>query len=224
MDHVTIDRTVLPPEEHAAAQTVEMNLIHLHTAATEFRHTVELYLFAHDRKLATPDDSCRMIAWINIAGRNGSIVAYGIHMVMQAINSVNAPTLRKMVDMNGRSQGTKLFAAEFPNIAGIRTSAAHPGELSATQTQLDKHHLKETMVSGLGVFGAGSYVSGGMVAGDDHLIYSASFEGTPVEYELSVRKADVLEKIAQHYSRAFYPLENATSAARREQMRQPGRP
>src|SRR5829696_7438607 len=202
---------------------MEMNLIHLHTAATEFRHTVELYLFAHDRKLAGhpgDDDSWRMIAWINIAGRNGSMVAYGIQMAMQAINSVSAPTLRKMVDMNERSQGTKLFAAEFPNIAGIRTAAAHPGELSATQTQLDNHHLKATMVSGLGVFGAGSYVTGGMVAGDDHLIYSASFEGKPVEYELSVRKADVLEKIAQHYSRAFHPLENARSAAPREQMRQ----
>src|SRR5215208_5968019 len=114
MDHVIVDWAVLPLEEHAAAKTVETNLIQLHTLATEFRHTVELYLFAHDRKLAGQpgdDDSWRMIAWMNIAGRNGSIVAYGIHRVMQAINSVNAPTLRKMVDMNERSQGTKFFAA-----------------------------------------------------------------------------------------------------------------
>ena len=131
-----------------------MNLIHLHRAATEFRHTVELYLFAHDRKLAGQAGDryfWRMIAWMEIAGRNGSIVAYGIHMVMQAINSVNAPTLQKMVDMNERSQATKLFTAEFPNIAKIRKSAAHPGELSATEKQLDKHRLKENMVSGLGL-------------------------------------------------------------------------
>src|SRR5829696_1331100 len=127
--------------------------------------------------------------------------------------------VRKMVDMNERDQATKLFAAEFPNIAGIRKSAAHPGELSATEKQLEKHRLKETMVSDLGVIGAGSYVTGGIAAGGDHLIYTASFEGKPVKYELSVRKADVLEKIAQHYSRAFYPLENPRSAAQREQMR-----
>lgn len=219
MELVRIDRATLPPGEHTAADTVERNLLHLETAAEEFRRTVELYVFTHDRKLAGQDDSRRMVSWINIAGRNGAIVAYGMHMVMQAINSINAPILRQKVDMGERSQATKLFAAEFPNIAHIRTSAAHPGELSATDKELEKHRLKEPMLSGLGFFGPGSFVHGGMHAENDKLTYTASFEGRPASYELSMRKADVLAMVAQHYNRAFYPLENPMAAAQRIQMR-----
>ena len=219
MDLVDIDRGKLPPEEHKAAETVKLNLIHIQIAAQDFRHTVELYLFAHDRKLAGEDNSRRMIAWMKLAGRSGAILAYSIHRVMQAINAVNAPTLRALVNMKERNQATSLFDAEFPNIAGIRTSAAHPGELTDTENKLANHRLKKAMVSGLGYFGAGSYIVDGMNAYGDHLIFSASFDGKPAQYELSMKKADVLDKVTRHYCRAFYPLEGATAALQRERMR-----
>lgn len=216
MDFVRIDRTALPPDEQAAADSIERNLIHLQMAAERFRHTVDLYLFAHERKLAGQDDMQKMIAWIDIAGRNGAILAYDIHMVTQAINSVNAPALRNKIDMDERRLATKLFTDEFRTIAGIRTSAAHPGELSAREGEIDKHRLRKDINSELGSFAAGTYISGGTSANADSLIYSASFRGNSVQYELSMRKADVLETVAQHYCRAFYLLEDAISAAQRE--------
>jgi hypothetical protein len=207
MDYVAIDPTKLPPEEHAAVRTVSSNLTHLQMAACEFRDTAELYFLAHNQKLSGRYDSRRMIAWINIAGRNGAIVAHGIHKAMEAIEKVKAPTLKGLIDIDEQQLATSLFAAEFPNIAAIRHSAAHPGEFSGNEKDLKKHRLREPMMGRLGYLGAGAFVTGGMTAGKDRLIYTASFKGEPADYELSTRKADALDRVAQHYCRAFYPLD-----------------
>ena len=215
MDIVRIDHDALPPEERDAAKTVEDKLLHMQRAVQDFRHTFDLYAHAHERKLAAQNEGGRemwkMITWIHAAGRNGAIITYGFWMAMQEINSVNAPTLRGKIDMEERKKATRLFEAEFPKIAHIRTAAAHPGEL---ESEAEDHRLKESGTSG--AINAddffGSFVGPTVTAENERLIYTASFKGALADYELSARKADALGAVAQHYCRAFYPLEDGISA------------
>jgi hypothetical protein len=209
MDHVFMDRNNLPKDEHEAARSIEHNLIMLDMIADEFRQTVDLYLFAHARKsaimaqrranMSAPlnarrfgnlPDSGEMIGLIKIAGRNGAVVANGFARIMEAINSTKAPTIWAKADQTERRKGTKLFASEFPTIEGIRTSAAHPGELAKSPTEQQRHRLSKAVRSTSIIAGEGSgvYISDMMHGSPDKLVFGASVMGDFVEYELSMPK------------------------------------
>ena len=222
-DVVCVDRQKLPEEEHDAARSIETNLIRLQTLAEEFRHSVHLYIFAHDKKLAAPVGSPlshQMRAWIQIACRNGAIVARSFSILMHAINSAKMPTIWQRANMHEREAATKLFATEFPAIEGVRQSAAHPGELSKSADEANKHRLKETLEGNQSYFGAGVFLEGHVCALNESATYTSSFKEKPVSYELSIRKADILDTVATHYCRAFHPTESEISRLQRERRRQ----
>jgi hypothetical protein len=223
VDFVRIDRGALPPEEHEAVRTLESNLLQLQTLAKEFRYTVDLSVFAHDQKLANDgrEEMWKFIAWMNVAGRNGAILACSFFMLMQEINSPNAPTIRGKVDLQFRKAATKLFNDEFPRINNIRDSAAHPGELGASKAEADRHRLKEGGTSGAWIVeeDSGTFMQGNISAREDGgLVYTSSFKGKLVDYELSMQKADILDEVAALYRAAYYPLESPASAAMRRRM------
>lgn len=208
MDLVRLDRTKLPPEDHEAAEFIEANLMSLQSGADGFRWTVDFYLHIRELKRAGLD-TWRKVAWTRIAGRNGAIEAYSFSMVMQLIAELLTPAMRLRMNMEKKRAATGLFAREFPQIAAIRNSTAHPGQLSGTPAEIAQHRLG----------GEGVYLSDFMSAEDDKLTLSASFKGRPASYELSADKADALAAAAGLYREAFGPLEDPTTVWWREQTR-----
>jgi hypothetical protein len=214
MDTVTIDRNALPADEHEPAQYIETNLVSLFSAADSFRDTADLYLHARELRHA----------WVRIAGRNGAIEAYSFMMVMQLIaeTRAKAPTIWSRIDPTKKDEATKLFADEFPTIAGIRNSTAHPGQLSGDPSEIEKHRLKDALVEIDGILQPANrmYIADSMKGDDTKLEVRASFKGKLVAYELSHAKADALMRVATFYSEAFYPLEQPIYAERRSMLRQ----
>lgn len=207
-----MDREALPPEEWQAAEYIEGNLRSLQRGAEAFRYTVEFYM--HIRELVRTEsiDTWRKVAWTRMAGRDGAIEAYSFNMVMELINDWRrrAPTPWGRMDKAKMKVATGLFAKEFPNIAGVRNSAAHPGQLSGSPEEIARHRL-----GGIGIF-----IGDSMSASDDALHFGSTYKQRPVEYELSYAKADALAKVACLYNEAFWPLEHPTEAAHRELRRQ----
>ena len=214
MDLVSIDRAGLSAVECVAAKALEHNLLNLQLRAQGFRDTIALYRHVRERKRVGVEEF--KVAWTQIAGRNGAIEAQGFAETMAAINSVDAPTIRAKMDASRKRTGTRLFAHEFPNIAGIRNSTAHP-ELPADPKEVEKHRMKETGQNAGWLVGAdsGLFISDSMAANDERLVFSASFKGRLVSYELSETKAGVLDEVAQLFRSAFYPAEDPISIARR---------
>jgi hypothetical protein len=224
MDSVLIDRNALPPEEHSAANSIQQNLMTLQANAEEFRQSANLYLFAHTRKLLVHEQDMRqsfeMIAIMKIAGRNGAVVAYSFSRIMEAINCTKAPTIWAKADKTEKQKATKLFAKEFPSINAVRHSAAHPGELMKNADEEARHRLRQPLVHPAVQMGGPSYIESLMHASNDALRFGSTFEGQFREYELSLAKADVLDAVASHYCRTFYPLENQAQAQAAQYLRE----
>lgn len=221
MDFIRVARNAIPPEEHEAAGSIEHNLMMLQQGAEDFRRTVDLYLFAHAVKVSGSPATQELVNWIKIAGRHGAIVADSFSRLMEAINKSKAPHIWAKADLQLREKATGRFAAEFPTSAQIRNSAAHPGELSKSTKEQQKHRLKKAVSNTIINAGEGSglFISDMMNGADDKLTFGASFKGDWVEYELSIAKADALAVIADLYCRAFYPLEHPSAAQQREWAR-----
>lgn len=221
MDYIRFDAAALPADEHEAADYAQRNLTHLQFAALGFRSSVEFYMHIRElKRIGLPN--ARKVAWTKIAGRNGAIEAYGFWMAMQAIHEMKAPTIQSRIDMAKRKAGASLFAAEFPTVAGLRQTTAHPGEFSATPENMERHRItKAVSTPNIRIEeGGGVFIADRMAAGDDKLTFMASFKGKLVEYELSYAKADALDRVATLYLEAFFPLEDAITAS----QRQPPRP
>lgn len=214
MDFVSIDRAGLSGVECVAANALEHNLLSLQVRAQGFRDTLGLYLHVRERKRQGVEEF--KVAWTQIAGRNGAIEAQGFADTMAAVNSINAPTIWAKMDAATKRTGTKLFAREFPNIAGIRNSTAHP-ELATNPNEVEKHRMTEAGQNAGWIIGAesGLFISDSMTAHDDRLVFSASFKGRLASYELSEAKAAILDEVAQLFRAAFYPAEDPISVARR---------
>lgn len=213
MDFVRMDRSALPPEEHQAAWEIESNLSTIQMLSQEFRQSAHLYLFSHGRQTLHADQLRDMIGLQKIAGRNGAVVAYSFARIMEAINSTKAPTIWAKADKAERTKATKLFAREFPSIEHIRHSAAHPGELRKNPAERARHELKGPIAHRIiQSTGGGVYIESAMEAGPDSLVFSATIYGELREYQLSLAKADVLDTVANHYFRTFYPLEDTRQA------------
>jgi hypothetical protein len=218
-DIVHFDRSAIPPEEHEAAHAIELNLLTLQHNADGFRKAADLYLFAHTQKLYAqnnnPDLMREMIAWVQMAGRNGAIVAHSFAKIMEATAAIKAPTIWSKADMKERRAASKLFANEFPKVTHVRQAAAHPGELMKNPAEHRRHRSKKPFFTPGIQAGENTYVEGHMRAMNDHLMYGGTFEGEMVQYELSLRKARVLMEVVEHYRRTFYPLEHPTAAQSR---------
>lgn len=221
---IRIDRATLPEGERDPAASIEQNLVALQNNAEEFRQTVDLYRFAHarERHLSQLDRGQRrdMIALVKIAGRNGAVVAYSFSRLMEAINATKAPIMWSKADMAEKKKATRLFASEFPSIAAIRQSAAHPGELAKNSVEQERHRLKAPLEHPAVQATEGVYIEGLMHAAPDSLNFGATFEGKLAQYELSMAKADVLDAVTDHYCRTFYPLEEANGAPTRAFFRE----
>ncbi|MBF5091144.1 hypothetical protein F1640_14215 [Novosphingobium sp. NBM11] len=183
----------------------------MQSAAREFRQTADLYLFAQARKklLLGADNFLiqDMIGLTTIAGRNGAVVANSFAKLMEAVNATQAPTIWSLAEMAARRAGTKLFSQYFPEIASIRTSAAHPGELSKSKAELFSHKLTSPIKTSALHSGPGIYISDMMETHENSLIFSATVKGRMVSYELSMRTADVLDCVNAQYHRVFLALE-----------------
>jgi len=206
MHAVSIDLSTLPAEEHEAARAISSNLLILQFIARDFRNAADFY--AHIRTLVRQNgiDAQRKMAWTKMAGRSGAIDANGFRAVMEAINKAKAPTIWDKVNMVERDAAVRMFSSEFQTIGGIRTSTAHPGELTKDENQRNKHAAKADVRTSSSDFRAGTFISDLMEASDDHLVFSATFKGSLVSYELSLAKADALDRIAARYVSAFRPL------------------
>ena len=215
----SIDVSALPQDEHQAANSINWNILQLKSSAEEFRSSLELLLYV-ESTFGGMDQIRRRAEWTRIACRNGAIVAHGFWMGMQAINATAAPTVWSKANMKARNKATKLFSTEFPTLAKIRKSAAHPVELSATDAEASKHRLKAPF-EGLSMsIGEGSFVQGGVHVAPGKAEYHATFDGQLVSYTLCEEKAYALEEVANLYNQTFWPLEAATAAARRELLQQ----
>ena len=101
------------------------------------------------------------------------------------------------MDLQKKKEATRLFAREFPEIASIRNSTAHPGQLSGSPRDINSHRLG----------GVGVYLTDLMVADDDKLTLTATFNKKFASYELSFGKANKLAEVAALYCDAFQALE-----------------
>lgn len=205
MEVVHINRTALPPDEREAAGYIEQNLIMLQSIAGDFRHTVDLYMHIRELRRLGQLETWRKVAWTKIAGRNGAIEANGCAAVFDAVIKANAPTLWAKVDMAQRESATRLFSAEFPDVASVRNSTAHPGELTKTAVEIEKHRAVAPATDLILSIGA-VFIADGMQANDQRLIFSATFKKRLVSYELSYAKADALDQAVTQFVRAFHPL------------------
>jgi inosine/xanthosine triphosphate pyrophosphatase family protein len=139
---------------------------------------------------------------------------------MHAINASKAPTLWQRIDMAEREAANRLFSAEFPRIEHVRQTAAHPGELSKSAVEAAKHRLREAVHNERIQVAedSGIFIQSMVHAAEDHMIYSSTFKGQLVEYELSTRKANALAAVVGHYRRAFYPAEDPQWAQMRKMI------
>lgn len=205
---VRISLKGVPIEEYDAIDSIQSNFSTLENLARGFRETVDLYLFTNacSKKFQSEVDRYwhDNSGWYQIAARNGAISAYSFLRVLEAINSAPCPTVWSMIDSTSRKIATKLFASEFPKVSGIRQSTAHPGELTKSKKERQRHSLNDN--------GSELYISGMMQVSDNGMIVSSTFEGKMVGYELSLRKADVLDAVIKHYECAFIPLEEEGDA------------
>jgi hypothetical protein len=156
--------------------------------------------------------------WASLAGSQGAIIACSFWEVMQATNAMKAPAIWANADMAERGRGIKLFGQQFPQIAAIRKSAAHPGELSATAAEWAKHSIKGSFEAfGIAaVDGTDAFIQGTMYVEGSKMTYGSSFRGKPVSYELSEESAQVLESVAGSYLITFLPLEGEKARQARE--------
>ena len=200
---VRISLKGVPFEEYDAVDSIQSNFSTLESLARGFRETVDLYLFTNacSKKFQAEVDSYwhENSGWYQIAARNGAISAYSFLRVLEAVNSAPCPTVWSMIDTSSKKIATKIFASEFPKVSGTRQSTAHPGEFTKSKKERQRHSLNNN--------GSELYISGMMQTSDNGMIVSSTFEGKMVDYELSLRKADVLDAVIKHYESAFIPLE-----------------
>lgn len=221
MDTPRIDRSVIPPEEYEAADYIERNLSSLRLAAESFQYTLDFYLHIRELKRVGMD-VWRNVAWTKIAGRNGAIEAYGFSSIMKVLNSTKPPVIRSKMDLSKRKEATALFSKEFANVAGVRNSTAYPGLFSINPKEMDTHRMKQPADHAGWTISEdnGIVIQDSMAAGDDNLLFSASFRGRLDYYELSPVKAAALNRVAQLYCECFFPLESPIAGDQREQRRQ----
>jgi len=220
MEPVLFDFGRLPPEELEAGHAIWRNLMELQHAAENFRLAVDLFMLVRElRPLPSADDMPdwsdegqlrrrQQNSWMRIAGRSGAIDANGCRALMTAIKKAKAPTVWASAAMAEREAGWALFAAEFPNILGIRNAAAHPGELSKDAKEMREHMKEGPFVIGAMTAEENSsvFISGSMQIIPGGMVYRSTFKGEIVEYELSYRKANVLDQVTRHYIETFRPF------------------
>lgn len=210
MDIPRIDFDLLPSEEHLTAHRLETNLCTLVRIAAEFRCSVNLYLFGKNKlpgmRAQFGSNIGDLPGFAEIATRNGAILAGGFAHVRIAIDNCRAPTLWAKSNIDQRKEGKRLFVTEFPNIIDVRDAAAHPGEFIKNNWEAEKHGLKDRTEIGSISLGPTSYMEGMMSLQADHAIFYATTRGSIASYELSMRKADVLDTVIEHYIAAICPI------------------
>ena len=206
MDLTIIDRRRVSAEEQEAAESIQMNLMHLRIAVADFRSVLDLYMHIRDLNRADQIQHKSKVGWTKIAGREGAICANGLFMAMQNINKTNAPQISKLVDIEMRKRGQADFENAFRNVMSVRITAAHPGELYGKAKELEDHRLRDAAVSDGMVLGEGSFAADMMNASDEKLTFSATFKGRLVSYELSQATADKMTEAVKTYVGAFRAL------------------
>lgn len=202
---IIINREILPPEEHEAANTIQQNIYLLASSADGFRHTYNLYQHIRERRMMGIEEF--KVPWTKIAGRNGAIEAYACKEIMASIAGINAPVIRSKMDHDKKDEANRLFVAEFPDISAVRNSTAHP-ELGAKPKEIEKHRAIGPASNSFLFIGDNNtmFVADSMHATEERLEFSSSFKKKLVSYELSEAKADALDEVARLYCAAFAPL------------------
>jgi len=204
-----VDLSKLPTEEHEVARSIQIGLLALKSNVAAFSASLDLYIYAHERKMGRPEgyDSWRMISWINLAGTNGAIAAASFVTTLHYLASLDGAEIKRRWDPAEYKAAKTLIKTKMPGIKGVRASAAHPGEWLADVKESAKHALREEVEApGGALFGSGVSVSGGMHALRDRLNFSATYAGQLESYELSAENVAVLDNALKHMVAAYLPL------------------
>jgi hypothetical protein len=210
MRSLYIDYDGYSEAEIVIAKSLERNLNQLSVLALEFRSTVHLYLLCFQQRELIKDVKdqyglrdlklfSNVSDWFTIVGRNGAILCYSYDRLISEINSCHLRQIKERVDFEERKKGTKLFHNQFKDIKKVRNSSAHPGEFTKNPEGFEKHCYK---------MGGRIYIQNMMNAGEDELSYGSTVEGKFVNYRLSEQKADILDRVTEHYFKAYYPLQH----------------
>ncbi|MES2271331.1 MAG: hypothetical protein V4533_10635 [Pseudomonadota bacterium] len=213
----------LPPEEKEKSNKLKSIFNDLVARVAELDHAVALYgvsmkeldgleIVRDEMGMPTQESmqrrstlSGRYVTWGNMGARCGAMAVYSFYQILQAAGAIanKCPTIIQYQDHDIKRAATKLFDANFPNFAGVRYHAAHPGEPAAKGS--DAHSIN-TGVNIEGVMDIASgvqvFMSGTMI--DDH--YTCTYEGNMISYHVHIATVNKLMDVLLEYFRSFEPL------------------
>ncbi|WP_176473093.1 hypothetical protein [Sphingomonas lenta] len=113
------------------------------------------------------------------------------------------------VDLDAKKRAQKILESNFPQIASIRLSAAHPREIGSTPRDHEKHSIKgghsDRVISSSS---PQLLIEGSLLIEDHRLVYTSSISGRAVSFELSETSYKHLVDAQLEFWNAFSPLED----------------
>lgn len=215
--------SLLPAEERDDLIKLSHSCSGLTDKVEELRHAIDLHLWSNQQFHSLdaergPDGGPtiaarerwrqhgpRFSAWSDMGARCGAMAIYGFHIIMKRTTTIanRCPTVLLHQDKSARRNATSLFNKYFPDFAGIRTFAAHPGETS--EQDIEKHSITKALeIDGvLSVKeGASIFLEGTMMNGH----YTVSYHGRTAAYRVHPETAAALEEVATEYFQSFAPV------------------
>jgi hypothetical protein len=133
--------------------------------------------------------------WSHIAARDGAMQIFHVWKTFAAVSHTlpTCPSLQAKVDRKGVTTVIRLFKSAFPNTEGLRYIAAHLAEASLRAGEHAVRSFDPQTAPAMTV---------GSVSLNERL-YSASYKGCLVSYELSRDTADKMLSLLERLAKCF---------------------
>lgn len=189
------------PAEEPQADVIDRQLLQLATCTVNFGAALEIRQTALTQRA--------LMAWLGVAGRDGSVTLWNFQQAMSAIKRAldTAPTLRATVKVADIVSTASTFYQKFPDFKRMRDAVGHASELAKSPQAMAANAGKPNPSLGLGtmrlVAGPGQATFHDSFMGDT--FFTTGFEGDVVKYDLSEASLQVLVEITRQIFAAFPP-------------------
>lgn len=194
----------LPDGQQDAGRICQSNLDALASYVRDLRTAVEIFDYAFEQRGPPPFfmPNQDFFPWLLVAARQGILSVYNYRMAFKGVRSQlrQSEALRLQAIGPDIERNKETFDRSFPNLAELRQTVLHDGELLWNQERDRENRNRKDYSGPLGEFaGNGSAIKSGI--GDR--TYTATFSGSVVEFEMSSLKVEQLEALRSDLIRAL---------------------
>ena len=226
----------LPEAEQAKARNIESSLYGLRRHLDQFVHALTLLNFAGsewqrlekepgwDRK--RDDLACTASGWMTIAARDGAMTISHFAASMEAVKRAlhRCPTLMPMVEASHFRTANRLFLARFRDFKEVRHSVAHSADLTKDRQTWERHATRHAYEGPPGGINIGEGARGMVQDSLQGRLFTTTYQGRVVTYELSDESALHLREVEQEFYKPFHETEKLTREVAMEVLHRPKDP